>query len=202
MGTRPLFTTKFRWLCVVSTLGLTACQPADVNVRSIRERLEAGEVIEYTVPGSIREICNKNKSDWTSIRVPREIREGIVLGKFVSVLGAGRYVCYRVGSVIDLDPSNESALPAGRAIVRRVALIRADRLEKYHLKGRAWASDETFQREKNYLLTQRLKAKDQGIAHIVDLAYIPGTAVDEKTLVDRENKGGNEPPSTPGPQGP
>ncbi len=177
-----------QWMVLGFTLAMAACHPADVNVRSLKERLESGEIIEYTQPGSQRETCPKDRPVWSNIDLPKETREGLVLGKFVSVLGAGKYVCYQVGNEVRLTQGRSHRLVAGRAVVQRIALIKADNLQPKHLKGKAWAAEDTFNKEKALLIQRRLKPRDQGVIYILDLAYIGGSAADEKSLFEKERE--------------
>jgi hypothetical protein len=52
------------WLPAMAVaLLLTACNPADQKVKSVRERLEAGEVVEFTEAGYRRPSCREGQPD-------------------------------------------------------------------------------------------------------------------------------------------
>lgn len=171
-----------RWVHLGVFLGLVSCRPADVNTRTVRERLEAGEVVEYSSPGAMRETCPRHRPPWNRLSLTPEMRQGLVLGNFVSILGAGKQTCFQVGTEITLNQKGFENLQAGRAVITRLSLIRVDLLEKSLLKGKAWASDEIFQREKSNLIHHKLKPQDNGIVHILELQYVKGSAEDEKSL--------------------
>lgn len=171
-----------RWVYVGIFLGLVSCSPADVNSRSVRERLEAGEIIEYSNPGEMRETCPRQRPPWNRLSLTPEMRQGLVLGTIESIPGAGKQTCFQVGSEITLVQKGSENLRAGRAIVMRISLMRADLLDKSNLKGKAWASEEVFMRQRSTLIEHKLKPSDSGIIHILDLQYVKGSAEDEKSL--------------------
>jgi hypothetical protein len=182
------------WISCAALLGLTACHPADVNVKSIRERLEEGKLIEYTEPGAMRENCRKDRPAWDSIPLNRQTREQVVLGRIISTVISGKLACYKVGSEVRMIERKNESFTAGQAIVTRIAIIKLDALKAGHLKGQYWASAASVEREKVFI-KENLKP-DAGIVTIVDLNYIPDSAADEMAL--RRKEAANKPDPSKG----
>jgi hypothetical protein len=182
------------WISCAALLGLTACHPADVNVKSVRERLEEGKLIEYTEPGAMRENCRKDRPAWDSIPLNRQTRQQVVLGHIISTVISGKLACYKVGSEVRMIERKNETLTAGRAIVTRIAIVKLEALNSNHLKGQYWASAASVERERVFI-KENLKP-DAGIVTIVDLTYIPNSAADEMALRQKETASKPEPPRT------
>lgn len=174
------------WLSLMALLTLSACHPADVNVKSARERLDEGEIIEYTEPGAMRENCRTDRPAWDNIRLTEQNRKQVVLGKTISVLSPGRLACYKVGSEVRMVEMRNEKFEGGRAIVTRIAVVKLEKLQARHLKGQVWATNASVEREKTFF-AEKLKP-DNGIVTITDLQYIAQSAADEKALHEQEKK--------------
>lgn len=166
---------------------LTACRPADQKVKSVKERLEAGEVVEFTEAGYRRPSCREQLPDWSDVRVSDEDeRMRIVVGKQSSALNPGSHSCFRVGGqVLVNSPGDKGNKGGGLVTVSKISLVMIDSLEKRHLKGRFFqSSDEFFKYKDN--MKFRLRPDHNGIVTILDFAYVKGTATDEQNLQQKD----------------
>lgn len=182
---------NLRVLVTATALLLTACQPADQKVKSVKERLEAGEVVEFTKPGYRRPSCSSRQPDWTDVRLSDEAeRERIITKAQASSLNPGKHSCFRVGSVIDLNSPQKNS-NAGKVRITKISIVQLDKLTSRNLKGTYFAKADDFGRYKD-AAKFRLKPEHEGIVTIVDFQYIADSAPDEKLIkekVKREAEG-------------
>lgn len=166
---------------------LTACRPADQKVKSVKERLEAGEIVEFTEPGYRRPSCRQQQPDWQDVRVSDENeRMRIVVGKQNSALNPGTHSCFRVGSQIKINsPGDKGNKGGGLVTLSKLSLVMIDKLEKYHLKGRYFQSSDDFFKYKDNM-KMRLRPDHNGIVTVLEFAYVKGTATDEKNLQQKD----------------
>lgn len=176
------FRQSFVWF--VTALAMIGCRPADQSVKSVKELLEAGELVEFAKPDYRRPSCPPTRSDWTELQIDDEGRRQIVLGYQRSVLSPGRNSCIRVGSTVDLR-SPQAKSGGGRIVISKLGLIKIDKLDKRHLSGRYYASDSSFQRAKA-LVAARLQPFHDGLVMITSFEYVPGSAADEDALRKRD----------------
>jgi hypothetical protein len=169
---------------VLAVLFLSACRPADVHVSSVRERLEAGEVVTFDKPGYRRPSCKPDAQDWTDIRLKEEDaeRQRIVYGSQRSATNPGRHSCFRVGSDIVLNSRDHRDGNGARGRIQALRLVKLEFLKSSHLKGKYFATQSAFS---SYRSEIHLSDKDAGIVTIVDIDYVGGTAVDEKDIREK-----------------
>lgn len=160
---------------------INACTPSDQHVKSVRERLEAGEAIEFTKPGSRLENCGH--AVWTTIKVSDHVeRDRVVLGQQTSILNTGYKFCGVIGRPVDMTISKGDT-GLGQVIVTKITLVKLDKLKKSQLKGSFFSEEQGFE---NYKAGIRLYPDNQGVVTIIDARYQPGTAVDEKAVIKRD----------------
>jgi hypothetical protein len=178
----PIVRTAF---LALSLFILEGCQPNDLPTRNTRQKLEAGELVEFKTPGYRRPSCQNRQPDWRELRVTTDERVRVVLGKQQSQLMPGKHSCLRVGGVVDLQILNASGSTSGRVQITKLALIKVGQLKASHLKGRYFASAQDFQ---SYLtdVRSRLKPEDQDIVMITEFTYLTGSAVDELILKQKD----------------
>lgn len=176
-----------RWLIVAIALGLSACQPADPNSRTVKQRLEAGEIVEFTKPGYRRPSCSDRLPDWTDIRLSDEDeRERIVALSQSSALNPGKHSCFRVGSVITLN-TPQKRTGGGLVRITKLALAQLDKLDKRAMKGKFFASSESFYKYKD-AVKFRLKPDQDGIVTLLEFEYLDGSAPDEKAIREKQSQ--------------
>jgi hypothetical protein len=92
-----------------------------------------------------------------------------------------------VGSRIALNASKGAVANEGIVQITRLAWVRIDKLSKYEMSGKFFASSEDFN---HYLdgVKLRMKPDHQGLVTVVDFVYVSGSAADEKSIVDREGE--------------
>lgn len=178
---------KKPWLFAFAVLSLTACKPADKNVESVKARLDAGEVVEFTKPGYRRPSCRDNMPDWNDYRVGNEDeRMRIVVRKQNSGLNAGAHSCFRVGTAVLINsPGDKGHKGGGLARITKLSLVKIDNLKKANLKGKYFASDEAFYAYKDNMKF-RLKPDHQGVVTILDFDYVNASAKDEAALKQKD----------------
>ena len=177
---------KLKVLAIGLALFLNACQPSDVKVRSVKERLDAGQLVEFTTPGYRRPSCSSSAPDWTNLSLSDNAeRERIVLKTQGATLNPGRHSCFRVGSIVNLTVEGKSN---GRARIRKLGIIKIASLEARQLKGRFFAKSDDFNRFKNNVLERRMKPEHEGLVTIIEVDYLPGSAADQKLIEDKEQE--------------
>ncbi len=171
------------WLIVVALI-FAGCQPADNKAKSVKDRLDAGELVEFTKPGYRRPSCSEKAPDWKNLNGLQETdRELIITNQMKAVLNGGKYSCFRVGSAIDLSTSSKNP-NAGQAIVVKLGIRKLDKLESKDLGGGIYSQNSVL-----FALKDKVRAKlserDQGFVTIVHLQYIPNSAPDEKSIREK-----------------
>lgn len=173
---------------VMAAVALSACQPNDTKVKTARELLDEGEVLEFTEPGFRHKGCrNKPNSD---LRVTDDVeRTRIVLGKQGTIISPGIYNCYRVGSRVGvyMERSRKRTVLPGEIIVSKISWARIEKVTKSRMKGRHFQSSEQFNSYLNDIKRVLEIFKTPYVA-IVEFQYVGGSAVDEKALVEQENE--------------
>lgn len=164
------------WILVAAIgAALVGCQPSDQRPQTVRERVLAGEFVEFTKPGYT--LCGRNA--WTDMQVgDLDERERVILGKQGSFINPGHSACYRVGDTINLAVFGRDKTGGGRVRIDRVALVRLDKLKAKNLKGRFFSTDDSV-RSYGEKLNSRMKPEYEGIVTVVDFTYVGGTAADE-----------------------
>jgi hypothetical protein len=173
---------------LVAALAIVGCKPNDTHVKTVKERVDAGEVVWFSEPGTKLPNCRVGP-DWPGIRnTPKEEVERIVLGKQRTVAAPGNRNCYRIGSkimVIDGKPS------AGIVVVQALGIARLDLLRQGDLKGRYFDARSEFDGFTNKLAS-RMGGNKNGYIYLVNVAYVGGTAVNEKAIKDADKLDGYE----------
>jgi hypothetical protein len=110
----------------------------------------------------------------------------IVVGKQNSALNPGSHSCFRVGTQVSINsPGDKGMRGGGKVALAKIALVKIDKLEKRHLKGRFFqSSDEFFKYKDN--MNFRLRPDHNGIVTILEFQYVAGTATDEQSLVQKD----------------
>lgn len=158
---------------------LTACKPSDQKVNSVRERLEAGEAVEFNKPGT--RLPNCGPQVWNDIRVAdRNERERVVVGQQSSIVNAGYKFCGVIGKPVAMSYFNDKNL--GAVVVNKITLVKLANMKPSQLKGSFFSEDQGFDDYKSRI---KLTAKHEGIVVIVDTKYVKGSAADEKVLMER-----------------
>lgn len=166
---------------------LSACQPADVSPKTVKERLDGGELVEFSKPGFRPKACSDRQSDWSDIRLSNNLeRQKIVLGQQLSVLNPGIYSCFRVGSIVALNVQGLRP-PAGQVRITKLAWVKLDSLEGRHLKGQVFARSQDVDRYRDQVRL-RMQADHAGMVTVVEFTYLKGTAADEKAIKEDEDK--------------
>ncbi|MGE4133161.1 MAG: hypothetical protein AB7F86_16080, partial [Bdellovibrionales bacterium] len=181
---------KFHVLWLLALAVLSGCQPNDKGSKTIAERLMAGEILEFSEPGTRLPTCYRKANDWTDFRMGNEEREMYVLGAIQSGVGPGYAPCYRIGSNLtfgSVDKTKPFAAEAGVARVTKISLMREDLLSKSKLKGKAFASNDVYSKVTGSLKF-RMKPDHHGIVYVVDVEYIKGSAADEKAIIDEDKQ--------------
>lgn len=179
---------------------LSGCQPSDQRVKNIRQLLDEGETITLTKKGERFSTCFADSPDWQELRINTdEERHRIVLGQQRSVINPGYKPCFRVGSIIYFETNNHRV--PGRARVDAISLVKLDKLKRSRLKGSYFTTTEDFNKYRDGFKFSVGKYQYHTVT-VVDVTYLSGSAVDEKTIVD-EDKRKNEGPgymevTTPG----
>jgi hypothetical protein len=176
-------------IAVVAILGLTTgCKPNDVHVKTVKERVDEGEIVWFSEPGTKLPIC-RNSDDWTGVRsTPRDEIERVVLGKQRTMAGPGHRACYKIGSkvmILDGKPAN------GFIVVQAIGIARLDKLKQSHLKGRYFDARSEFDGFKNRLAS-RMGGNQAGYIHLLNIAYVGGSSVNEKAIKDNDKLDGYE----------
>lgn len=177
------------WLTFLGAVLLSACQPNDPSALSPKQRLDNGEIIEFTKAGFRHGGCKDSMPDWKVRIADQEERYRVVLGKQASVINPGIYNCYRVGSRVNVD-IYKNPQSSGVVEVTKISWARIEAVTKSRMKGKYFASSEQFY---NYIdgIKRRLEYNRDVYVSIVDFKYIKGSAVDEKTIID-EDKGSEQ----------
>lgn len=173
---------------------LSGCQPADVKTKTIRERLESGEVLEFAEPGWRYKGCKEDHADWTDLRVgPDTVKElgersRIVVGTQQSRLSPGLFNCYRIGSVLAVSPYkyNGTGVP-GNVQVTKISWVHINHLKKSLMKGRYFATNEGFYAAKDEMrfLLKRAPDRFNDVVSILEFRYLNGSAYDEKAIIEK-----------------
>lgn len=177
------------WLLTAAIL-LGACNPADQKAKSVKDRLEAGELVEFTKPGYRRPACSERAPDWSDIRDFDESgRERIVVGAQKSILNPGAYSCFRIGSAINLHTSSKRQ-DQGRARIVKLAIRKLEKLEAKDMGGGFYAQNNNFYALKD-AVRAKLSDRDEGYVTIVYLEYLPNSATDEKDIREKVAREGD-----------
>lgn len=172
------------WLATFVALALSACQPGDQKVKTVKERLEAGELVEFTKPGWRTKACSDRSADWVDLRITQNnARENIVLGKIKSGLNPGMYNCFRIGSVVRVGTGSTAAA----VVITKLGWVHIDKLRNTSMKGEVYASSTEFEFFRN-LIKSRMRADQLGIVTYVEFTYINGSAADQKAIEDEDQR--------------
>src|SRR5689334_8028409 len=108
-------------LALLVGLALSGCGPADPNVKNARQRLDDGEIIEFTKDG-FREASCRDRKD-TLLEIDEEQRRNIVLGDQQSFINVFRHTCFEVGSEIGFkktDKNKRVTVLPGRIKIKKI----------------------------------------------------------------------------------
>lgn len=175
------------WLLGLVGLALVACQPGDPHGKTVKERLDEGEIIEFTQPGFRHNGCKEQMPDWKMRLSNQTERHRVVLGQQGSVLNPGIYSCYRVGSQVDVEIFKENNV-SGRVGISKISWAHIDSVTKGRMKGKYFASSEQYNQ---YLagVKSRLQYQGEPYVTILDFDYVRGSALDEKLIAEEDQKG-------------
>ncbi len=170
-------------LTAAMLLALTACQPSDQKVKTVRERLEAGETVEFTKPGTNTPNCGA--AVWSTIKVANKPeRDRVIVGSQASILNTGYKFCGKIGRAIDMTVfKGDQGL--GQVVVKKISIVKLDFLRPSLLKGKYFSSDIDFD---NYKKSIKLYPENLGIVTIIETQYQNGSAVDEKAVREKEDE--------------
>jgi hypothetical protein len=182
---------KFSLMMAAVLLLCTACKPSDQKVRSVRERLEAGETVTFDELGYRRPKC---RADWTDMYLGSErdfpqLRSRIVLNKQQSVISSGLNPCYRIGSAVNLNVLDQNLREPGRVQILRLSLVRREAMQFRSLKGKYFASSDSD----SYVSKAEEKIAPTDYLTVVDFRYISGSAADEASLREKDAEDQNDP---------
>lgn len=174
---------------LLAAMALCACQPNDTKVKTVKQLLDEGQVLEFTEPGFRHNGCREEKAD-AKLRITEGAeRARIVIGKQGSIVAPGVYSCYRVGTrvgMIEVKNRVEKRLQ-GEVVVSKISWARFDKVTRSRLKGQYFASAETYGDYMNGL-KRLLEYLREDYVTIVEFGYVGGSAVDEKALIDEDAK--------------
>lgn len=177
-------------LGVVLTV-VVGCHPADVKSQSVKARLEAGQLVEFTEQGYLRPACSG--FPWVDLRVSEDPeRARVIVGKQKSSLNPGMKVCQQVGSTVYISIRGKGGPELGLVRVKKIGLIKAKNLTKSQMSGRFYADSDEFNKIYNDV-TARLQPRDEGVVTIVTYEYLGGTAADEAQVIANEDAADNQP---------
>lgn len=182
--------TKWLLLLASALLGLSACSPNDTRVKTVKELLDEGRVLEFTEPGFRHNGCKEKPNAMVQVDDEDE-RSRVVVGKQGTVLAPGIYNCQTVRARTSLGKYNSKLKRvdplSGDVVVTKISWARIDKVNKGLMKGKYFESSEQFY---NYIDNQkrRLEAMRQNYVTIIEFGYVRGSAVDEKAIVDQDNK--------------
>lgn len=165
---------------------VAGCKPSDQKVKSVRERLEAGETVEFTKPGMKTPNCGP--AEWNTIKVSsKQERDRVILGSQYSIVNAGYKFCGRIGLPVDMTVYKDDK-GLGAVIVQKISMVKLDKLKPNQLKGNFFANTSDFD---FYKANIKLYPENQGIVTIIDTHYAEGTAKDEKAVRQRGDEDRN-----------
>lgn len=170
------------WIVVALAMGLSACQPSDVKVKSVRERLEAGETVTFDKPGTKPSNCPTDGPGWSdiSLRDDNE-RKRVVLATQETLIRGGTMYCAEIGSTVAMT-INRVAAGKGLVRVKQISFVKLERLTPRHVKGQYFASSNDFDYYKGSI---RLFPDNHGVVTVVDVEYLTGSAADEKAIREK-----------------
>lgn len=167
-----------RLFVLASAFALLACQPSDVKTKSVRQVLESGGKVDFTENGFRYSGCRG--ADWTDYRVTSDdVRRQIVLGDQLSGLNGGMSSCFRVGSTVSITSPAVRGARAGLIHITKISWVKLDSLRS--LRGKVFANSTDFNAYKD---SYRAKSDDYGLVTVLEFTYVPGSAADEKTILD------------------
>lgn len=175
----------FAWLnAALFLIALTACQPADKSTKTVKEKIDAGYVVDFTKPGYRRPSCPSRAPDWSDVRLNDDSeRERIITQSQSSILSPGKHSCFRVGAVVSIN-SPQIRSGSGQARINKISLVKIDNLNSSSLKGSFFAKADDFNSYRDNM-RRRMRLSDEGIVTIVDLRYIEGSAADESSIKEK-----------------
>ncbi len=171
-------------IVVMALLGLIACSPNDTRIKSVKQLLDEGEVLEFKEPGFRHGGC-KGKPAYKLRVADEKERSRVVVGKQGSIISLGIYNCYTVGSRVPMEIGRNEK--HGQVVINKISWARIEKVSKSRMKGRYFASNEQYYDYYNGVKSLSEKIKQPYVA-IVDFTYVGGTAVDEKTLIDSDKQ--------------
>ena len=99
-----------KWLALSFGLALCACQPNDQRVKTARQLMDEGQVLEMTQSGWRHSGCQKgNKPNFQLLVNDEQERARVVLGTQGTIISLGLYNCYQVGSRTGIERFGENA---------------------------------------------------------------------------------------------
>lgn len=174
------------WLTMALALGLLAgCRPSDQKIKSVKERVLAGEFVQFTEPGY--SLCGTGRA-WDNMDFgDNKERDRVIFGSQRAFFNPGWSACYRVGDVISTGIFKRGPMGGGKVRINSVGLVLLDEMygkNAAKLEGKFFASADNLNSYKAGL-TNRMKDKDLGIISVIGITYVPGTAVDEAEVRER-----------------
>lgn len=166
------------YAALLAVLGLCACNPNDQHIKTVKERLDDGEIIEVT--GKMHSGC---KQSWSEIRTVTEEQKRVVVGKQQFIVAPGFYQCYEKGSSIPFEVNRKTDPKNGVIHVDRMFWARGDKLTKSKLTDRHFASTDEFNR---YMANVKARSNYDGYVHILHITYQRGSALQEKAWIEED----------------
>jgi hypothetical protein len=176
---------------------IAGCHPADEKSKTVKQRLEAGELVEFTDNGYMRPACTHGA--WEDARLGEDPeRARVILGKQQAIINTNMNGCQQVGSTPYMNVFKGDKGPqVGRVLVTKIGLVKASKIKSNYLSGRFFAQSTDYNAYITDKLTPRNGDPAPDIVMIVTFKYVSGTAVDESDV-----RKGDVTPPTPAPPGP
>ncbi|MBX3022025.1 MAG: hypothetical protein KF799_10145 [Bdellovibrionales bacterium] len=177
------------WVTIALVLGLcVGCRPSDQNIKSVRDRVMAGEFVQFSRNG--QGICGGDFG-WDDMRLTDEVElMRVVAKKQGSYIAPGFSACYRVGDTVTLELNSKRGVARGQVRIDAVGLVLLDKLygrNAQKMSGRFFQSSDNLDRYKAGL-TNRMYPEMEGVVTVVNFTYIRGSAPDEATLKAKEEE--------------
>lgn len=177
------------WFTILMVMGLCAgCGPSDQHVQSVRDRVMAGEYVEFTENG--KSFCGPFVV-WSDIRVDsKDERQRIIVGKQKSYVQPTWSTCYRVGDTVALRVNKDDVASAGGGLlkVKAIGFVLLDKLYGKAAEGLKGSYFKSVDNLNQYKGSKRPFPDAEGVVTVVTFEYLAGTAADEAAVkkADRE----------------
>ncbi len=175
------------------------CQPNDQTILTVKERLDRGEIIEFSEWGFRHSGCHEKVPNWNLLMSNPDERIRVVAGDQSTIIHPNVYSCYRVGSRVDLEVRQKNAEgkwvrdwnQTGRARITKITWLRIEKLTRNRLRGKFFSQSTEEYYKYVDRVKQVLKDRSPYIA-LIDFSYEIGSAVDEKLIRESKEKESKE----------